>query len=77
MQIISLIILRKHGYDQDDRWGLYGDYDCSSAVITAWESAGVPVKTHGATYTGNMYKILSDNKRKKEILKKKGITKNG
>lgn len=48
----------QHGYDQDDRWGLYGDYDCSSAVITAWESAGVPVKTHGATYTGNMYKIF-------------------
>ncbi|QNU66108.1 peptidoglycan-binding protein [Ruminiclostridium herbifermentans] len=43
-----------HGYDQIYRWGQYGDYDCSAAVITAWETAGVPVKTNGATYTGNM-----------------------
>lgn len=41
-----------HGYDQSNRWG--PDYDCSSAVIYAWELAGVPVKTRGATYTGNM-----------------------
>ena len=41
-----------HGYDQENRWG--PDYDCSSAVISAWELAGVPVKTNGATYTGNM-----------------------
>lgn len=41
-----------HGYDQASRWG--PDYDCSSAVISAWELAGVPVKTNGATYTGNM-----------------------
>ncbi|MGM9542593.1 MAG: peptidoglycan-binding protein [Candidatus Limivicinus sp.] len=40
------------GYDQSNRWG--PDYDCSSAVISAWELAGVPVKTYGATYTGNM-----------------------
>ena len=40
------------GYDQENRWG--PDYDCSSAVISAWELAGVPVKTNGATYTGNM-----------------------
>ena len=45
----------RHGYDQKYRWGERGDYDCSSAVITAWESAGVPVKGAGATYTGNMY----------------------
>ena len=44
-----------HGYDQKYRWGERGDYDCSSAVITAWETAGVPVKSAGATYTGNMY----------------------
>lgn len=43
-----------HGYDQEYRWGERGDYDCSSAVITAWELAGVPVKLNGATYTGNM-----------------------
>lgn len=44
-----------HGYDQQDRWGEYGDYDCSSLVITCYQNAGVPVKTKGATYTGNMY----------------------
>ena len=44
-----------HGYDQKYRWGERGDYDCSSAVITAWEHAGVPVRFAGATYTGNMY----------------------
>lgn len=47
-----------HGYDQKYRWGEKGDYDCSSAVITAWETAGVPVKTKGATYTGNMYSVF-------------------
>ena len=41
-----------HGYDQANRWG--PDYDCSSAVIAAWELAGVPVKSRGASYTGNM-----------------------
>lgn len=45
-----------HGYDQTNRWG--PDYDCSSAVITAWENAGVPVKTNGATYTGNMLGVF-------------------
>lgn len=44
----------RHGYDQQYRWGERGDYDCSAAVISAWELAGVPVKTGGATYTGNM-----------------------
>jgi hypothetical protein len=47
-----------HGYDQHFRWGEKGDYDCSSAVISAWELAGVPVKTKGATYTGNMYSVF-------------------
>ena len=42
-----------HGYDQTHRWG--PDYDCSSAVITAWENAGVPVKSYGAAATGSMY----------------------
>lgn len=45
-----------HGYDQTHRWG--PDYDCSSAVITAWQDAGVPVKTSGASYTGNMYSVF-------------------
>ena len=48
----------RHGYDQRYRWGEKGDYDCSSAMITAWEYAGVPVKTNGATYTGNMYSVF-------------------
>ena len=46
----------KHGYDQANRWG--ADYDCSSFVISAWEYAGVPVKTGGASYTGNMYFVF-------------------
>ena len=50
-----------HGYDQLYRWGEKGDYDCSSAVITAWEQAGVKVKTSGATYTGNMYNVFLKN----------------
>ena len=45
-----------HGYDQDNRWG--PDYDCSSLVISAWQQAGVPVKTKGATYTGNMKSVF-------------------
>lgn len=42
-----------HGYDQTSRWG--PDYDCSSLMVTVWQNAGAPVKTNGATYTGNMY----------------------
>lgn len=49
------------GYDQQHRWGEKGDYDCSSAVISAWEFAGVPVKQAGASYTGNMYKVFLAN----------------
>ena len=47
-----------HGYDQIYRWGEKGDYDCSSAVISAWQAAGVPVKTKGATYTGDMKAVF-------------------
>lgn len=47
-----------HGYDQMYRWGEKGDYDCSAAVIQAWENAGVPVKSKGATYTGNMLSVF-------------------
>lgn len=47
-----------HGYDQDYRWGERGDFDCSSAVIQAWQNAGVPVKTKGATYTGDMRTVF-------------------
>ena len=47
-----------HGYDQDYRWGEKGDFDCSSAVIQAWQNAGVPVKAKGATYTGDMRTVF-------------------
>lgn len=47
-----------HGYDQAQRWGERGDYDCSSLIITAWQLAGVPVKKRGATYTGNMRSVF-------------------
>lgn len=50
---------QKHGYSQQSRWG--PDYDCSSAVITAWEKAGVPVMRSGATYTGNMLEPFLKN----------------
>lgn len=54
--IIGIANDNSHGYDQLSRWG--PDYDCSSLVITAFEQAGVKVKTAGATYTGNMYNIF-------------------
>ena len=41
-----------HGYSQTNRWG--PDYDCSSFIISAWVSAGVDVKSNGATTTANM-----------------------
>ena len=47
-----------HGYDQGSRWGV--DYDCSSLVISAYQQAGCPVKTNGATYTGNMVKVFKN-----------------
>ena len=47
-----------HGYDQIYRWGEKGDYDCSSAIITAWKTAGVPLT---CTYTGNMRKDMIAN----------------
>lgn len=50
-----------HGYDQDYRWGEKGDFDCSSAVIQAWQNAGVPVKSGGATYTGDMKNVFLKN----------------
>lgn len=48
-----------HGYDQSSRWG--PDYDCSSLIIQAWQEAGVPVKTTGASYTGNMCGVFLAN----------------
>jgi len=46
-----------YGYCQTHRWG-NPDFDCSALVITAWEQAGVKVKTAGATYTGNMLSVF-------------------
>lgn len=45
-----------HGYDQGNRWG--PDYDCSSFVITAYETAGVPVRTNKATRTFDMQAVF-------------------
>lgn len=50
---VSIANDNSHGYSQTNRWG-NPDYDCSSLIIQAWENAGVPVKSKGATYTGNM-----------------------
>lgn len=46
-----------HGYDQVDRWG-NPNYDCSGLVISCLEAAGIPAKSSGATYTGNMPDVL-------------------
>ena len=42
-----------YGYSQSTRWG-NPNYDCSSLVISAYEQAGIPVKTAGATTTRDM-----------------------
>ena len=57
--MLAIAADNRHGYSQADRWG--PDYDCSSFVISAWEQAGVPVKTAGATYTGNMYAVFTSS----------------
>ena len=50
---VSIANDESHGYSQYNRWG--PDYDCSSLVITAYEKAGVPVKSkYGAERTTNM-----------------------
>ena len=53
---VSIAADDSHGYDQEDRWS--PDYDCSSLLIEAYEQAGCPVKTNGATYTGNMEEVF-------------------
>ena len=45
-----------HGYSQINRWG--PDYDCSSFIITAYELAGIPVKSAGAANTRNMRQVF-------------------
>lgn len=53
---VSIAKDSSHGYSQYNRWG--PDYDCSSFVIQAFQNAKVPVKTNGATYTGDMYNVF-------------------
>lgn len=55
--MINLANDDSHGYSQEHRDG--PDYDCSSAVIHAWQNAGVPVKTNGATNTSNIYSVFT------------------
>ena len=53
MQIIEQIAAddQHHGYE----WGGWGpNYDCGHLIIAAFGQAGIPVKSCGATYTGNM-----------------------
>ena len=56
-QAIDIANDNRRGYSQYNRWG-NPDYDCSSLVITVVQNAGIPVKTNGATYTGNMYHVF-------------------
>ena len=50
-----------YGYSQPNRYtGTYGvepsDFDCSSLTTYVWQSAGVPVRSNGASTTSQMYK---------------------
>lgn len=56
-QAINIANDNRHGYSQYNRWG-NPDYDCSSLVITVVQNSGIPVKSNGATYTGNMYSVF-------------------
>ena len=49
---VSIANDNNHGYSQANRWG--PDYDCSSMLISVWQTVGVPVRDAGASYTGNM-----------------------
>lgn len=46
---------KDHGYDQGQRWGERGDFDCSSLVIQAYIQAGMNINKAQCYYTGNMY----------------------
>ena len=46
-----------HGYSQSTRWG-NPNYDCSSLVISAYEQAGIKVKSAGANSTRDMKKAF-------------------
>ncbi len=47
-----------HGYSQQTRYG-NPNYDCSSFVITCWDSVGTGVKDAGAKTTHNMRKAFT------------------
>lgn len=47
--MLNLAADQSHGYSQQSRWG--PDYDCSSAVISSYKQAGLPLT---CTYTGDM-----------------------
>ena len=46
---------KDHGYDQGQRWGERGDFDCSSLVIQSYIQAGMSIDKSQCNYTGNMY----------------------
>ena len=56
-QAINIANDNRHGYSQYNRWG-NPDYDCSGLVIAVVQNSGIPVKSNGATYTGNMYSVF-------------------
>jgi hypothetical protein len=53
--LINIANDETHGYDQENRWS--PDYDCSSFVISGFQQAGIPLKSNGATYTGDMKQV--------------------
>jgi len=55
-EAIAIANDNSHGYSQQNRWG--PDYDCSSLVITVVQNAGIPVRSGGASYTGNMRSVF-------------------
>ena len=55
-EAINIANDNSHGYEWGG-WGPY-DYDCGHLVITVVQNAGIPVKSGGATYTGNMRSVF-------------------
>jgi len=55
-EAINIANDNSHGYSQSSRWG--PDYDCSSLVATVVQNAGIPLRSNGASYTGNMRNAL-------------------
>ena len=55
-EAIAIANDNSHGYS----WGGWGpqDYDCGHMVITVVQNAGIPVKSRGASYTGNIPEVF-------------------